>query len=249
MTLLRVEGLVVRHGLLTAVREVDLAVAPGEVVALVGANGAGKSTLLHAVAGSLPAAQGRVLLGGEDVTTMPAHQRVRAGISLVPEGRRLFPSLSVLENLLVGVPGGSRAAGPATSGLPRGGWDVDRVLDAFPVLARLRDRPAGLLSGGEQQATAIGRALVADPALLLLDEVSLGLSPAAVDVVYASLEAVLAGGVAVVLVEQDIERALRTATRIVCLLEGRVTRDVARRDADRAEITRAYFGTGTEVPS
>ena len=249
MTLLQVEGLVVRHGLLTAVREVDLAVAAGEVVALVGANGAGKSTLLHAVAGSLPVAQGRVLLGGTDVTAVPAHERVRAGISLVPEGRQLFPSLSVMENLLVGVPGRSRRRAPAVPQLPRGGWDVERVLDAFPVLARLRDRPAGLLSGGEQQATAIGRALVADPAVLLLDEVSLGLSPAAVDVVYASLEAVLAGGVAVVLVEQDIERALRTATRVVCLLEGRVTRDVAREDTDRDEITRAYFGTGTEVAS
>ena len=247
MSVLEVRDLVVRHGLLTAVRGVSLTVAPGEVVALVGANGAGKSTLLGAVAGSLPVASGSVLLAGRDVTGLPAHRRVRAGISLVPEGRRLFPGLTVMENLLVG-----RSARPrqrSADDVPRAGWDVERVLEAFPVLARLHDRPAGLLSGGEQQATAIGRALVADPAVLLLDEVSLGLSPAAVDTVYASLAGVLAGGVAVVLVEQDLTRAVATADRVVCLLEGRVTRDEPARDADLAAITQAYFGTGTGVAS
>lgn len=235
MSLLRVDGLVVRHGLLTAVHGVDLAVAAGEVVALVGANGAGKSTLLQAVAGTLAPAAGTIGFRGDDVTATPAHLRVRAGISLVPEGRRLFPGLTVRENLLVGQVR-RRDDRPAR-------WDLDRVLDAFAQLRPLLHRPAGLLSGGEQQATAIGRALMSDPALLLLDEVSLGLSPAAVEAVYTSLVGVLADGVAVVLVEQDLDRALRTATRVVCLLEGRITRDVPRDRADRAEITRAYFGT------
>jgi branched-chain amino acid transport system ATP-binding protein len=237
VSLLRVDGLVVRHGLLTAVHGVDLAVSAGEVVALVGANGAGKSTLLQAVAGTLAPTSGTVTFRGRDVTSTPAHLRVRAGISLVPEGRRLFPGLTVLENLLVG------QVRRRTDEQPGRGWDLERVLIAFAQLRPLLHRPAGLLSGGEQQATAIGRALMSDPALLLLDEVSLGLSPAAVEAVYASLVSVMADGVAVVLVEQDLDRALRTATRVVCLLEGRIARDVPRDRADRAEITRAYFGT------
>jgi branched-chain amino acid transport system ATP-binding protein len=231
LSLLDVRDLVVRHGLLRAVASVTLTVERGEIVSLVGANGAGKSTLLRAVAGALAPAEGRIRFDGADITAVPAHRRVRLGICLVPEGRRLFPSLTVADNLLV-------AAG---RGRP-GPWDVDAVLEAFPVLRPLRDRPAGLLSGGEQQATAIGRALVGNPELLLLDEVSLGLSPAAVDAVYASLATVISAGTTVVLVEQDLDRGLRVASRVVCMLEGRVNLEGPAAELGREQITEAYFG-------
>ncbi len=231
MTLLSVQGLQARHGLLPAVRGVDLTVAEGERIALVGANGAGKTTLLRTVAGAHPAAGGAVLLDGQDITRVPAHRRVRLGVALVPEGRRLFPELTVEENLLVA----GRRARP-------GRWNLDTVLDAFPLLRPLRSHRAGTLSGGEQQATAIGRALMTNPRLLLLDEVSLGLAPVAVDLVYASLEALMSGGATTVLVEQDLSRAMRVADRVVCMLEGRVVLEGAAADLTRERVTEAYFG-------
>jgi branched-chain amino acid transport system ATP-binding protein len=156
---------------------------------------------------------------------------VRTGIALVPEGRRLFPGLTVEENLLVA----------AANGRP-GPWDVDAVLDAFPLLRPLRRRRAASLSGGEQQATAIGRALVTNPRLLLLDEVSLGLAPVAVEAVYASLATLLEGGATIVLVEQDLRRALTVATRVACMLEGRIVLEGARGELTREQVTSAYFG-------
>jgi branched-chain amino acid transport system ATP-binding protein len=153
---------------------------------------------------------------------------VRLGICLVPEGRRLFPGLTVAENLQLAAEHGRR-----------GTWTVDTVLEAFPQLQPLRRRPAGLLSGGEQQATAIGRALVGKPDLLLLDEVSLGLSPAAVD---ASLATVIAAGITVLLVEQDLDRSMGVADRVVCMLEGRMTLQGRSADLDRHQVTQAYFG-------
>lgn len=231
MSLLELDDLELRHGLLRAVTGFSLRVDRGETVALVGANGAGKSTLLQAIAGAIRPTRGRILLDGRDVTGVPAHRRVGLGICLVPEGRRLFPSLTVSENLQVA----------AARGRP-GPWTVDAVLDAFALLRPLLDRPAGLLSGGEQQATAIGRALVGNPDLLLLDEVSLGLSPAAVDAVYASLANVIASDTTVLLVEQDLDRSLRVADRLVCLLEGRVTLEGRAAFLDRERITDAYFG-------
>ncbi|MEU1514878.1 ABC transporter ATP-binding protein [Streptomyces sp. NPDC005811] len=231
--LLHVAHLDARHGLLPAVRDLSLTVSDGEAVALVGANGAGKSTLLRTVAGAHPAAGGNVTFDGNDITGLPAHRRVARGLSLVPEGRKLFPDLTVEENLLVA----GRRARP-------GPWSVDTVLDAFPLLRPIRRRRAGSLSGGQQQATSIGRALMTNPRLLLVDEVSLGLAPVAVDSVYQSLTALITDGATVVLVEQDLSRAMAVADRVVCMLEGRVVLDASVGETTRDQVTDAYFGLG-----
>ncbi|HKW73768.1 MAG TPA: ABC transporter ATP-binding protein [Candidatus Dormibacteraeota bacterium] len=230
MSLLRVEDLDCRYGLLQAVRGVSFEIEQGEIVALIGANGAGKSTLLRAVAGAHRPHAGRVRFDGADITRMPAHRRVALGIALVPEGRRLFGSLTVEENLRVG---GTRRRGP---------WNVQSVLDVFPLLKDRRRQPAATLSGGEQQAVAIGRALMSNPRLLLLDEVSLGLAPVVVDSVYRSLAGVIKEGTTVVLVEQDLTRALQVAGRVICMLEGRVVLQGAAASLDRDRVVSAYFG-------
>jgi branched-chain amino acid transport system ATP-binding protein len=229
--LLEVEALDVRHGLLQAVRQVSFDVAQGETLALVGANGAGKSTLLRAIAGAHRPAGGRVVFDGKDITKMPAHRRARAGIALVPEGRRLFPNLTVDENLLV-----ARASGRD------GQWSVEEVLEVFPLLEPLRRKRAASLSGGEQQATAIGRALMTNPRLLLLDEVSLGLAPIVVEGVYRSLRTLIESGTTIVLVEQDLARAMGVADRVACMLEGRIVLEGARGELTRERVTDAYFG-------
>jgi branched-chain amino acid transport system ATP-binding protein len=231
VSLLSVEHLDLRYGLLEAVRDFSLSVGEGETVALVGANGAGKTTLLRALAGAHRPSGGTIVFDGVDVTRMRAYRRVQMGIALVPEGRRLFPGLTVEENLLV-----------AAQRTRPGRWTVDTVLEAFPLLERLRDHRAATLSGGEQQATAIGRALIANPSLLLLDEVSLGLAPAAVEAVYRSLASVIAEGATIVLVEQDLTRAVSVADRVVCMLEGRIVLEGARGELTREQITEAYFG-------
>ena len=230
-TLLQVEELDVRHGLLQAVRHVSFEVADGETLALVGANGAGKSTLLRAIAGAHRPVGGRVVFDGRDITAMPAHRRVKTGIALVPEGRRLFPNLTVEENLSV-----ARASGRD------GRWTVDEVLAAFPLLEPLRRKRAASLSGGEQQATAIGRALMTNPRLLLLDEVSLGLAPVVVEGVYDSLRTLIESGTTIVLVEQDLTRAMGVADHVMCMLEGRVVLEGARGGLTREQVTDAYFG-------
>jgi branched-chain amino acid transport system ATP-binding protein len=231
MSLLSVEHLELRHGLLEAVRDFSLSIDEGETVALVGANGAGKTTLLRAIAGAHRPSGGRLVFDGVDVTRVRAHRRVQMGIALVPEGRRLFPGLTVEENLLV-----------AAQRSRPGRWTVDTVIEAFPLLERLRHHRAATLSGGEQQATAIGRALIANPSLLLLDEVSLGLAPTAVDAVYRSLATVIEEGATIVLVEQDLTRAVSVADRVVCMLEGRIVLEGARGELTREQITEAYFG-------
>lgn len=230
MSLLQVDALDCRYGLLQAVRSVSFEVAEGETLALIGANGAGKSTLLRSIAGAHRPHGGRVLLDGADVTTLPANRRVMRGIALVPEGRRLFPGLTVEENLKVA----ARAR--------RGRWTVKTVLEVFPLLQPRLHMPAATLSGGEQQAVAIGRALMSNPRLLLLDEVSLGLAPVVVDSVYRALGGIIAEGTTVVLVEQDLTRALKVADRVVCLLEGRVVLEGAASSLDRDAVVHAYFG-------
>ena len=231
MSLLSVEHLDVRHGLLQAVRDVGFSVEEGETIALVGANGAGKTTLLRAIAGAHPPFAGTIRLGETDVTSIPAHRRVGMGIALVPEGRRLFSAMTVEENLLV--------AGAVRR---QGDWTIDRVMELFPMLKPRRRARAGSLSGGEQQATAIGRALLTNPRILLLDEVSLGLSPLAVDRVYQSLRSLMSSGTTTIIVEQDLKRALRVATRVICMLEGRVVMEGRAADVTREEVMEAYFG-------
>ncbi len=228
---LHVDELDVRHGQLQAVRGVTFTVAKGETVALVGANGAGKTTLLRAIAGAHPSRGGRVLLDDQDITHVPAHRRVGMGVALVPEGRRLFAQMTVEENLLLG-----RFAGRA------GDWTVERVMAAFPNLEKRLHAKAGTLSGGEQQATAIGRALMSNPEVLLLDEVSLGLSPLVVDRVYSSLAGLMAGGTTIVLVEQDLTRAMEVAGRVLCMLEGRIVLAGRTSELTRDQVTEAYFG-------
>ena len=231
MSLFEVRALEAKHGLLTAVRGVDLSVDEGETLALVGANGAGKTTLLRCIAGTHPASAGQVLLDGQDISTLPAHRRAALGIALVPEGRKLFASMSVADNLMV-----ARAAGR------RGRWTFDTVVDALPQLKPKLGSPAGALSGGQQQAVAIGRALMTNPRLLLLDEVSLGLSPLAVQGVYDVLTTIVAEGTPLVLVEQDLRRSFSAAGRIACMLEGRIVAVGRTADMTREEVMHHYFG-------
>ncbi len=238
MTLLEIEGLHARHGLLAAVQDFSLDVAAGETVALVGANGAGKTTLLRTLAGIHPLAGGRIRFDGHDLGGVPAHRRAAAGIALVPEGRRLFPNLTVEENLRVAL----------SAGRP-GRWTLATVLEAFPQLVPKLKAPAGSLSGGQQQAVAIARALMTNPRLLLLDEVSLGLSPLAVQGVYDSLRILMSRDTGqdttVLLVEQDLQRTFAVADRLVCLLEGRIVAS-GRADAmTREQVMACYFGRRT----
>jgi branched-chain amino acid transport system ATP-binding protein len=231
MSLLTLEHVDARHGLLQAVRDVSLEIAEGETVALVGANGAGKTTLLRTIAGAHKPTGGRIVFAGEDITRVSTHRRVRSGIALVPEGRKLFPELTVEENLRV-----------AQSAGRDGSWTLSSIFAAFPLLEPLREQRAARLSGGEQQATAIGRALMTNPRLLLLDEVSLGLAPVVVDSVYRSLATLIESGTTIVLVEQDLGRAMSVATRVICMLEGRIVLEGKSSELTREQVTDAYFG-------
>ena len=229
--MLEVRNLTVRHGYLQALTDISLTVSTGETLAIIGANGAGKSTLLRTVIGLHRPSAGSILLDGRDITASPPHARVRQGIALVPEGRRLFPSLSVEENLLVGRPSGRS-----------GSWNLDRVFQLFSWMGGRRREPTVHLSGGEQQAVAIGRALMANPRVLLLDELSLGLAPVMVRRIYSVLPELVRDGMAVLLVEQDVAQALRVANRFQCLLEGRTTLEGKPAEATTAKIEAAYFG-------
>ena len=206
-----------RYGDFQALFGVSMSVDAGQVVAVIGANGAGKSTLLKCIAGLMPSRRDAILFDGEPIGDLPAHAVVAHGIALVPEGRRLFPSLSVEENLLIG--GQLRRPGP---------WSLQRVYDLFPMLAERRHQPSTSLSGGQQQMVAIGRALMSNPRLLLCDEISLGLAPIVVRDIYARLPAIVVEGISLVIVEQDIVQALKVASHVYCLQEGRVALEGAR---------------------
>ena len=229
--LLEVRGLTVHHGQLRAVGDVSFSVRPGEVYAIIGANGAGKSTLLRTIAGLHHPTSGSVLLDGTNVTRLRAEKRATAGISMVPEGRRLFPSLSLEENLKVGA-----------SYARRGPWDIPAVMELFPFMKERRGQKTAQMSGGEQQQVAIGRALVANPRVLLLDEVSLGLAPVIVHRIYDVLPRILASGVTVLLVEQDVAQARRVASRMQCLLEGCTTLEGQPSEFTSEQVEAAYFG-------
>jgi branched-chain amino acid transport system ATP-binding protein len=229
--LLDVDRIDAGYGDFKALFGVSIAVEQGETVAVIGANGAGKSTLLKTIAGLLPLTAGDIRLDGVSMRGVPAHQRLRRGIALVPEGRRIFPSLSVDENLDIGGYGGRK-----------GIWTKESVYATFPLLARISSRSAARLSGGEQQALAIGRGLMSNPRLLLLDEVSLGLAPVVVKQLYGAIPLVRESGTTLLLVEQDINQALAAADHVSCLLEGRVSLAGRPSELTRDQITSAYFG-------
>ncbi|HMG24740.1 MAG TPA: ATP-binding cassette domain-containing protein [Kofleriaceae bacterium] len=235
--LLRVDGLVAGYGQLQAVRGVSFEVGAGEALAVIGENGAGKTTLFHSICGLHGGATGDVVFAGDRLLGTAAHDIVRRGIALVPEGRRIFPSLSVDENLRVAEDQHRRARSPR----PRR-WSRDRVYELFPDLRAAGARGGHQISGGQQQMLAIGRALLSEPRLLLLDEVSLGLSPAMVKILYQALAAIRADGMTLVFVEQDVHRSLAFSDHLVCLHKGTVRLSGGSRSHTLDEVRRAYFG-------
>ena len=229
--MLTTHNLTAFYGDFQALFGVSLTVAAGEVVAVIGANGAGKSTLLKCIAGAIRSRRDAIRFDGQPIGDQPAHAVVARGIALVPEGRRLFPSLSVEENLLIG----------GQLGRP-GPWSLARIYELFPVLAERRHVPSSSLSGGQQQMVAIGRALMSNPRLLLCDEISLGLAPIVVREVYARLPSIVGEGSSLVIVEQDIVQALKAANQVYCLQEGRVALTGSAATLTRDAISAAYFG-------
>jgi branched-chain amino acid transport system ATP-binding protein len=230
--LLETHALTANYGQFRALFGVDLSLDKGETVAVIGANGAGKSTLMRSITGVIRNARDMVRHRGNAIGAMPAHQVMQRGIAMVPEGRKLFPSLTVEENLLIG--GQVRkAAGP---------WNLSTIYNLFPILQEKRLMPGMALSGGQQQMVAIGRALMSNPEVLLCDEISLGLAPVVIRDIYAAMPRIKAEGTAIIVVEQDIGRAIAVSDRIYCMMEGRVTLTAKAADVSRTAIHAAYFG-------
>ena len=229
--LLELDDLCVGYGSFQALFNVSLSVSEGETHAIIGENGAGKSTLLRSICGLLRTDNEKVRFDGRPIGQLPPNKRVNLGISYVPEGRWVFPSLTVRENLLVGAH--SRRTGV---------WNIDKLFNLFPLLARLHNRQASSLSGGEQQALAIARGLMSNPHLLLLDEVSLGLAPVVVERLYEAMPAIIGSGTTLILVEQDVGQAMKFADHLTCMLEGRVVLEGRPKDMSSEQIFAAYFG-------
>jgi branched-chain amino acid transport system ATP-binding protein len=231
MSLLSLSGVDVHYGDFQAIYSLDLHIDEGETLAVIGANGAGKSTMLKTIAGLMQPTEGTVTFDGENISHVPPYKRVPMGIALTPEGRKIFRSLTIEENLKVGAH--VKRPGP---------WDLAKVYEAFPLVADRKDRLGVNLSGGEQQAAAIARALMSNPRLLLLDEVSLGLAPVVVEQIYEALPAITAQGTTVLVVEQDVNQSMKVADRVQCLLEGRTVLEGAPANLSREQIAAAYFG-------
>jgi branched-chain amino acid transport system ATP-binding protein len=232
MALLETRALTASYGDFQALFGIDMTLDAGETVAVVGANGAGKTTLMRSIAGVLRNGSDQIRFDNEPIGTLPAPEVVERGIAMVPEGRKLFRSLSVEENLLIGKYGRT-IEGP---------WSLNAIYDLFPVLKDRRNSPATALSGGQQQMVAIGRALMSNPRVLLCDEISLGLAPIVIRDIYAAFPRIRASGASIVIVEQDIGQALRVADRLYCLMEGRVTLEGPPAALTREAIHAAYFG-------
>jgi branched-chain amino acid transport system ATP-binding protein len=232
MALLQTEGLTAHYGDFQALFDVDIALNEAEVVAIIGANGAGKTTLMRSISGVLRNAPSMVQYDGADIGGHPSDEIMAQGVAMVPEGRKLFPSLSVEENLLIG-----------TYGRKTGGrWSLDTIYDLFPILRERRNNPGTALSGGQQQMVAIGRALMSNPRVLLCDEISLGLAPVVIKDIYKAVPAIKAAGASLIVVEQDIGQAMAVADRVYCMMEGRVTLSGTPDTLSREAIHDAYFG-------
>jgi branched-chain amino acid transport system ATP-binding protein len=230
-TLLNIENLESGYGLFQAIRGLSLTAARGETVAIVGANGAGKTTLLRTICGVISPTAGSIQFDGKEIGGLPAHAVARHAIAMVPEGRKLFRSLTVEDNLIIG---GFSAR--------RGHWDLKRVYELFPELVKRRHNRGLDLSGGEQQMVAIGRALMSNPDLLLMDEISLGLAPIVINQIYKSLPQIADQGTTVIIVEQDVNRGLSVADQVHCLLEGHVSLSGTPQELDKDALSKAYFG-------
>lgn len=231
-TLLEVSRLTAHYGDFQALFGIDLRLGAGETVAIIGANGAGKSTLMRAITGVVRVTQGEVRLLGKAIHKLDAPAILRRGIAMVPEGRRLFPSLTVEENLLIG----------AHARTGDGTWTLERLYDLFPILRERRHNPGTALSGGQQQMVAIGRALMSNPQVLLCDELSLGLAPVVIKEIYAAVPRIKSTGASLIVVEQDIGQALKVADRVYCMMAGRVTLSGHPNELSRQAIHDAYFG-------
>lgn len=233
MTLLKTQNLRAFYGDFQALFGVDVALDAGETIAIIGANGAGKTSLMRSISGVLKNSADAVLLDGVPIGALAADRVIRKGVAMVPEGRKLFPSLTVEENLQVG------AYGCEADGY----WTLETVFKLFPILNERRDTPATALSGGQQQMVAIGRALMSNPRVLLCDEISLGLAPVVIKDIYAALPKIKDAGASVIVVEQDIHQALSVADRVYCMMEGRVTLSGTPNALSKKAIHEAYFGS------
>lgn len=230
--LLQISGLTAHYGDFQALFGVDLALEAGQTVAIIGANGAGKTTLMRAITGIARVTAGSILLNGAEMSRRAAPDILTAGIAMVPEGRKLFPSLSVEENLRIG----------AHARKGNGFWTLERLYGLFPILRERRDHPGTALSGGQQQMVAIGRALMSNPTVLLCDELSLGLAPVVIREIYAAFPTIRESGTSIIVVEQDIGQALKVADHVHCMMEGRVTLSGRPAVLSREAIHDAYFG-------
>ena len=229
--MLQAQGITAAYGDAQALFGIDFSMQAGEIVALIGANGAGKSTFLKTLTGLLPVKSGSLTFDGESLNQIDAGDIVKLGLAMVPEGRRLFPSLTVEENLLMGTLSGRQGA-----------WNLARVFKLFPILQEKRHMPSTSLSGGQQQMVAIGRALMSNPRLLLCDEISLGLAPVVIREIYAALPAIMEEGMSLLIVEQDVQLAMQVSSRVVCLQEGLVSLEGKSGELTRDQISKAYFG-------